>query len=101
MSNRRDFIVQIGVASAALATVRTNAQGVNVTELDPQATALGYKADATKVDKLKFPKYATGQQCAACSLFQGKVGDATGPCPIFTGRQVSAKGWCSAFVKKV
>lgn len=71
-----------------------------VVETDAQATALGYKADAGKVDKAKFPKFAAGQQCGNCALFQGKAGAASGPCPLFAGKQVSAKGWCSAWAKK-
>jgi hypothetical protein len=62
--------------------------------------ALGYVVDAAKADKAKFPKFAAGQHCANCSLFQGKTTDASGPCPIFAGKAVAAKGWCSAYVKK-
>lgn len=69
-------------------------------EKDPTAAALGYKADATQVDKAKFPKYAAGQNCAGCQLYQGKPGTASGPCSIFAGKAVSAKGWCSAYTKK-
>jgi len=69
-------------------------------EKDPQAAALGYVADATRADAKKYPKYAPGQNCAGCALFQGKAGDAAGNCPLYAGKQVSAKGWCSAWVKK-
>lgn len=99
MSNRREFIVQLGLASAALTASQARAQGAMVAEGDAQAVALGYKADATKADKKKFPKYATDQKCSNCALYQGKTGDA-GPCPLFAGKQVSAKGWCSAWAKK-
>jgi hypothetical protein len=71
-----------------------------VSESDATAQSLGYKADATMVDKSRFTKYQAGQACANCQLFQGKPGDASGPCPIFGGKQVNAKGWCSAYVKK-
>lgn len=101
MKSRREFIVQIGLAGTALAAAQANAQGAMVAESEPQATALGYKSDATKVDKAKFAKYAAGEQCSGCALFQGKAGAASGPCPLFAGKQVSAKGWCSAFAKKV
>ena len=99
MTNRREFIVQFGLASAALMATQAHAQAM-LAESDPQATALGYKADATKVDKTKFPKYAAGQQCANCALYQGKAGDKVGPCPLFAGKQVAAAGWCSAYAKK-
>jgi hypothetical protein len=100
MSNRREFIVSFGLAGTALAAGQSFAQGAMVVETDAQATALGYKADAGKVDKAKFPKFAAGQQCGNCALFQGKAGAASGPCPLFAGKQVSAKGWCSAWAKK-
>ncbi len=100
MSNRREFIVQLGLGSSVLAAGSVMAQGAMVAESDPQATALGYKSDATKADKTKFPKYAAGQHCGACALFQGKAGDKAGGCPLFAGKQVSANGWCSAFAQK-
>ena len=71
-----------------------------VADADPQAVALGYKSDATKADKAKYPKYAAGQACSNCALYQGAAGSASGPCPLFAGKQVSAKGWCSAYAKK-
>ena len=71
-----------------------------VVETDPQAVALGYKADASKVDKTKFAKYAAGQHCGSCALYQGKPDSAAGGCALFAGKQVSSKGWCSAYAKK-
>ncbi|NMM12037.1 MAG: iron permease [Rhodoferax sp.] len=100
MTNRREFIAQISFASTALLAGNAMAQGAMVAETDAQATALGYKADATKADKVKFPKFAAGQNCANCALYQGKAGAAAGPCPLFAGKQVAAKGWCSAYAKK-
>ena len=72
-----------------------------VDEKSPQAAALGYAADTTKVDAKKYPKHAVAQKCANCSLFAGKPTDAAGNCPLFAGKQVAAGGWCSAYVKKV
>jgi hypothetical protein len=100
MSNRREFIVQFGLIGSAFVAEQSFAQGAMVVESDAQAAALGYKADASKADKAKYPKYAAGQQCDGCALFQGKAGAASGPCPLFAGKQVSAKGWCSAYAKK-
>jgi hypothetical protein len=88
----------VAAAGAAITTgVRAQAK---VDEKDPQAAALGYVADATKADTKKFPKYAAGQNCGNCALYQGKAGDAGGNCPLFAGKQVAAKGWCSAYAKK-
>jgi hypothetical protein len=99
---RRAFLIGVAGAASALAVSRVAlAQGgTPVAESDPQAQALGYKADATKADKAKFPKYAAGQTCSGCQLYQGKAADAAGPCPLFPGKVVAAKGWCSAWAKK-
>ena len=100
MSNRREFIVQFSLGSAALLATQAHAAGAMVADADPQAAALGYKADGSKTDKTKFPKYAASQNCANCALFQGKAGDKAGACPLFAGKQVAAAGWCSAYAKK-
>nr|WP_316640869.1 high-potential iron-sulfur protein [uncultured Roseateles sp.] len=102
MSTRREFIRLIPLASGGLlaAASGTAWSQAMVDEKDAQAASLGYVADATKVNKAKYPKYAADQGCHACQLFQGKAGAASGPCALFPGKQVSAKGWCSAFVKK-
>lgn len=100
-STRRTFVVQLAGAGALIAAPIVCAQGAKVEETDPQAAALGYKADTAKVDEKKYPKHAATQKCATCQLFQGKAGDAAGGCPIFAGKQVSAAGWCSAWAKKV
>jgi hypothetical protein len=100
MSDRRSFIIHFATIGTVLASAQALGQGAMVSEADAQAAALGYKADSTKVDKTKFPKYAAGQQCGNCVLFQGKPGDASAGCGIFPGKQVATKGWCSAWAKK-
>jgi High potential iron-sulfur protein len=106
MTNRREFIVNCSfgasAAAAALALTSSNAlaQGAMVAETDANAVSLGYKALATKVDKKKYPKYATGQVCSNCALYQGKAADKAGGCPLFAGKQVAGPGWCSAWAKK-
>lgn len=98
-TNRRTFIIQ-SIAATGLVAAASGAQAAMVAENDPQAVALGYKADATKVDKAKQPKWAAGQTCGNCALFQGKPSDAAGNCPLFAGKQVASKGWCNAWAKK-
>ena len=71
-----------------------------VSESDPTATALGYKANAASVDKAKFPQYVAGSSCSSCALYQGAAGAPSGPCPLFAGKAVSAHGWCSSYAKK-
>ncbi len=97
-SPRRVFLMTLAASGAALATA-AQAQSL-VDEKDAQAVALGYVADAKRADAKKFPKYAAGQNCGTCALYQGKAGDKAGPCPLFAGKQVAATGWCSAWAKK-
>ncbi len=104
MTSRRTFLSLVPAAGAALATARVAAQtapsGPMVDEKDPQAAALGYVADARRVDKAKFPKYSPSQHCAICQFYQGPAAAATAPCTIFAGKRVSGAGWCSAYVAK-
>lgn len=100
-TNRRTFIIHSALtAGAALAVSQQARAAVPLKEDDPQAVALGYKADTAKVDKKKYPKHDVAQKCAGCQLFQGKAADAAGPCSLFAGKDVAGKGWCSAWVKK-
>ncbi|MDR5855690.1 high-potential iron-sulfur protein [Caballeronia sp. LZ062] len=101
-TSRRTFLMtSVGVASTlALGSRVAFADAPKVEESDPTAQALGYKLDASKVDKAKFPKYAAGQECGNCQFYQGKASDPFAPCPMFGGKQVAAKGWCSAYAKK-
>lgn len=89
-----------GFATAALVApvIARAADLPMVDEADAQAKALGYVADASKVDKAQFANYVDGSMCSGCALYQG--GDTAGPCGLFPGRAVSAHGWCSAFAKK-
>lgn len=74
----------------------------HLNENDEQAEKLGYRHDATTVDKKKSPTYKPGDACGNCQLFQGKPGtDEWAPCPIFPGKQVNVHGWCSSYMKKV
>lgn len=54
----------------------------------PQAQALHYKTDASKVDKAKDPSIAAGQTCSSCQLYQGKPSDTAGPCQLFQNKLV-------------
>ena len=97
-NTRRNFLITLAASGAALSS--TAQAQAKIDEKDPQAAALGYVADATKTDTKKFPKYAAGQNCANCALYQGKAADAWGGCPLFGTKQVAGKGWCSAWAKK-
>jgi hypothetical protein len=77
-----------------------------VQESDPQAKALGYHMDATKVDTKKWTKRAgdagSKQFCYNCMFFKAS-GDPkaakTAPCTLFAGKQVAAKGWCNSWAQ--
>ncbi len=104
-AERREFlkIGSLAVASVALAprAGEALAQGApRLDEKDPQAQSLGYKHDATKVDRQKFAKYKAGDVCSNCQFYLGRPGEPWGPCQIFPGKHVNANGWCSAYVKK-
>lgn len=98
-TSRRHFLLLGVSAGSALALTRTAfAETANtLSEADPKAQAVGYKEDASKVDKAKFPGYTAGQNCGNCSLFQGKATDAYGGCTLFGDKQVAARGWCSSY----
>lgn len=102
MTSRRTFLLKVIPAAGALAVLggKAMAAPAAVVETDPQAIALGYKANTAKVDKAKFPKHAADQHCGNCQLFQGAATAASAPCAIFGGKLVANKGWCSAWVKK-
>lgn len=95
---RRVFLITLAASGAALAP-NAQAQAL-LDEKDAQAVALGYVADAKRTDTKKFPKFAAGQNCANCALYQGKATDKAGGCPLFAGKQVAGPGWCGAWAKK-
>lgn len=101
MSTRRLFLKNIPIVAAAGAVGMSRlAQAAPlVTEADPQAAALGYKADTTGVDKAKYPKHTPEQYCGNCALYQGGTA-AQGGCLLFAGKDVANHGWCSAWAKK-
>jgi hypothetical protein len=74
-----------------------------LTPLDPgdaTAKALGFVADASKVDARANGTFKSGQHCGACAQYQGKASDADGGCVIFAGHAVPASGWCQAWTQR-
>ena len=102
MTRRAFFIQHMATAGAlsALALVNKAQAQTVVSEDDPQAMALGYKADNSQVDTKKHANFAKDQQCSGCVLYQGKPQDATGGCAVFANKHVSGNGWCGAWTKK-
>ena len=64
-----------------------------VSETDPAAMKLKYKADATKAPERQDPKAF----CDNCAYYTGKEGAASGACAALSDRPVAAKGWCTAW----
>ncbi len=100
--NRRTFMMTLAAGSGALAAAQASAQDAEtvVREASPLAVALGYKADATQLDKTKFRQRTPDQVCGACTFYRGKPAEAMGRCKLLEGKQVSAQGWCSAWAQK-
>ena len=99
MTSRRTFLATIPASALALGLGNASA-ATALSESDPTAVGLGYKADATKVNVKKYPAFVPGQHCANCNLYAGKATDPAAPCSIFAGKLVNGKGWCVAWVKK-
>ncbi len=100
-TSRRGFLItSLGVASSLVLSREAFADAPKVAESEPAAQALGYKADAGKVDKARYTKFVAGQDCGNCSFYQGKASDPFANCPMFAGKQVASKGWCAAYNKK-
>ena len=99
-TNRRIFIMQVAAGSSVLTASAVMAQAPMVSEKEPQAVALGYLADTSKVNAAKYPKHKLTQACKNCQLYQGKPTDAAGGCVLFAGKQVAGNGWCSAYNSK-
>ncbi|PHY05849.1 MAG: twin-arginine translocation pathway signal protein [Alcaligenaceae bacterium] len=98
-TTRRQFMIYSASGLATLSLAQQAQAQALIAETEPQAVALGYKALATAVDKAKFPKYADGQICANCTLYQVKSPEAGG-CAVLPGKLVAAAGWCNVYVKK-
>jgi hypothetical protein len=67
---------------------------------DPQAKALGFVPDASKVSAAANPTFKAGQKCSTCAQYQGKAADAAAGCNIFVGHTVPAGGWCKVWAAK-
>jgi hypothetical protein len=102
MTTRRIFLAALPATALALGLAKHAgaAAAPTLSESDPAAAALGYKADASKVDVKKYPAYVSGRQCNGCQLYGGKPTDPMAACGIFSGKLVNAKGWCAAWAKK-
>lgn len=100
--NRR--LALSGLAATGLALLlpspAARAQDALLSEDDPGAKGVAYRADAAQVDPARNPLFKPGQQCANCSLYAGEPGQPQGGCGLFYGKEVSARGWCNAWDRR-
>jgi len=99
MKNRRVFMLCAVSVGSVLASGRASASSSWVDENDPTARLTGYVHDAKRVDKVKFPRYASPQNCSNCASWQGEPGDAAGRCHLFGNHKTAAQGWCNVYSK--
>lgn len=97
--SRRRAVQILPWLGAGLGAAQAQTQSL-LQEGDDEAKAVGYHADAAKVDAKKFPKFAKGQTCANCQLYAPDGDKPSGGCALFYGKDVLAKGWCNAWEKK-
>jgi hypothetical protein len=96
---RRTLLHTIGLALAAGATRRTTAGEAVRTPLEESETAakaIGYVADAKKVNVATSPTYRRGQSCTTCSFVEIGTAPRRG-CSLVPGRLVNAAGWCKVW----
>ena len=85
---------------AASDTIASDGDGMpKVDESSAKAKQLAYVHDASTVSADAQPRYAEGQQCANCALYQGG-GAEWGACPLFNGQRVKRTGWCNAYAPR-
>ncbi len=100
--SRRRFLLGAAIATAAPVVLRyasTPAYAQDLPKLpvdNPQAKALAYAEDASKVSHASFK---AGSNCENCQFLQGDAG-AYRPCQLFAGYSVATAGWCAAWAKK-
>ncbi|WP_374352091.1 high-potential iron-sulfur protein [Chitinimonas sp.] len=84
----------------ALAASRASAAEPSgeIAENDPDAVRIGYRRDASQIDKRTTPGYADGQTCMSCMLFNRKSGTSLGACEAINHRLVTEGGWCKVYV---
>jgi hypothetical protein len=101
MNSRRQFVLNLVPLAGAAAILPRFASAQNLpalTESDPMGMALGFRLDASKVDRKKYAKFSKDQSCANCLHFT-TPGSATSRCDLFN-KMVPKGGWCSGYSKR-
>lgn len=101
-SDRRTFVknaILIAGSVAVVARVPVVMALSELKETDPEAVAIGYYRNASRVDRKKYPNYKEGQRCANCNL-SGFSSGMRKPCKLVPGKLVNGGGWCTKWIKK-
>ncbi len=103
--SRRAFTlgsVSIGIIAPGLALLSpcSSAATVPLDPSDPAAKALGFVADAKKVDAATNPTFKPTQTCGSCAQYQGKATQPAAACNIFAGKTVPTGGWCKVWAAR-
>jgi hypothetical protein len=104
--SRRSILKSGLIAGALVPAMALVSSGVEAAPLppldpnDPTAKALGFIADASKVDTAKYASFKPTQKCGNCAQYQGKPGEASAACTIFAGKSVPQGGWCQVWAQK-
>ncbi|GAB3252828.1 high-potential iron-sulfur protein [Chitinimonas naiadis] len=103
MPTRRTFVLQQlpALALVCLVPAVLAAEETGLSEADPAAKALNYRADASKLKPGELPGYQEGQTCGNCLYFKPKVGSKLGPCSALAEKLVHEAGWCAAYAMAI
>ncbi len=97
----RGFATGLAVLPALQLGSAAAADAATLSETDPSAQALGYVADATKIDAAKEAAFKAGSACHSCALYMtAQESGGHAPCAAFPGKVVAAAGWCRAYAAK-
>lgn len=99
--DRRSFIKYFALSFGSL--ILTKEAFADTPLLDVNTTSaitLGYIADPSKVNKEKYPQFASGQNCATCAFYKSIGSGSVGNCSFFPGVAVASGAWCSVWQKK-
>lgn len=104
--SRREFTlasVSLGIVAPGLGLVSPCSSATAAVPLDPSdptAKALGFVADAKKVDAAANPTFKPTQTCGSCAQYQGTAAQPVAACNIFAGKTVPAGGWCKVWAAR-
>jgi hypothetical protein len=97
---RRALLQAAAGALALVALPKALARRPLLTGVEPDAVALEFVPDATRIDPAAQPRFKQGSRCSRCYFFQGRTSSNDAPCTVFAGYRVPASGWCREFAPR-